>query len=352
MNNNEYIARIVSEKLNSGKPLILAMIISVNGSSPRHTGTKMVITNDGKYFGTIGGSLLEAITIKESKNVLIQKQSKYMVFELTDKDATSLGMICGGKVIVLLDYIDVNDDNKEFFTKWRKTILSGQDFYIVTQLKEAASSVNITGRALMLINNTMFGQITLSDDDLNQLIQQLTNIKTMSILTIGDHKLILDPIRKMKTVYFFGAGHVALPTSHIAALTGFRVVILDDRPEYANIERFPEASEIHVIESFDMAYNSLDIDSDSFIVILTRSHQYDREVLEQALKTKAGYIGMISSQRKRAIIYQALMDKGIKREELERVHSPIGLYIGGETPEEIAVSIVAELISERYKQKK
>ena len=100
---------------------------------------------------------------------------------------------------------------------------------------------------------------------------------------------------------------MAVPTAHLAALVGFRVVVVDDRPEFANAERFPEAYKILVIKDFNHAFDGLEIDADSFIVIVTRGHQYDRAVLEQSLKTTAGYIGMISSRRKREAIYEALM---------------------------------------------
>ena len=106
-----------------------------------------------------------------------------------------------------------------------------------------------------------------------------------------------------------------------------------------------------MIKDFKHALEGFEIDNDAYIVIFTYSHQYDREVLEQALNTSAGYVGMISSKRKRAAIYEALMVKGVKKERLEWVHSPIGLDIGAETPEEIAVSIVAELIQVRSRQK-
>jgi xanthine dehydrogenase accessory factor len=149
-----------------------------------------------------------------------------------------------------------------------------------------------------------------------------------------------------------GAGHVSQPTAHIAALTGFRVVVMDDRAEFSNAKRFPDASEVHVIDDFQRAFEDCHIDNDSFIVIFTRNHMYDHVVLEQALKTDAGYIGMIASRRKRDSIYEALRTQGITEEDLTRVHSPIGLKIGGETPEEIAVSIVAELIQERSRQSK
>jgi len=160
---------------------------------------------------------------------------------------------------------------------------------------------------------------------------------------------IVDPIRKIKTLYCFGAGHVAVPTCHIAALCGFRIVVIDDRADYANSERFPDAQNIQVQSGFVGKMDELDINEDSYIVIVTRGHMFDRDVLEKALKTTAGYIGMISSRRKKETIFNELKNQGVTDIELARVHSPIGLPIGGETPEEIAVSIVAELISERTK---
>jgi xanthine dehydrogenase accessory factor len=135
-------------------------------------------------------------------------------------------------------------------------------------------------------------------------------------------------------------------------MVGFRVVVLDDRSEFASAARFPDAFSIRVIKDFEHAFEDLDIDSDSFIVILTRGHQFDRIVLEQALQTKASYIGMISSSRKKQAIYSALVSKGITEEELARVHAPIGIAVGAQSPEEIAVSIVAELISVNHGKKK
>jgi xanthine dehydrogenase accessory factor len=175
-------------------------------------------------------------------------------------------------------------------------------------------------------------------------------VSNTAVISIKDVKVVIDSIRKLKTLFLFGAGHVALPTAHIGALAGFRVVVVDDRAEFANAERFPEASDIVVIRDFNRAIEGLEINSDSFIVILTRGHQFDRVVLEQVLNTSAGYIGMISSRRKKDAIYEALTAKGVSGEQLGRVHAPIGVPIGSETPEEIAISIVAELISVRNKK--
>jgi xanthine dehydrogenase accessory factor len=140
---------------------------------------------------------------------------------------------------------------------------------------------------------------------------------------------------------------VAQPTLHLAALTGFRTEIVDDRPDFANRERFPEADRVCVIDDFRNAFGGLAVDDTSFLVIFTRGHHHDLTVLAQALRTEAAYIGMIGSKRKRDAIYTALLKAGFTQADLQRVHSPIGLAIGAETPEEIGVSIVAELIQER-----
>jgi xanthine dehydrogenase accessory factor len=124
---------------------------------------------------------------------------------------------------------------------------------------------------------------------------------------------------------------------------------VDDRAAFANAERFPEAQEIRAVTSFDGALKELDIDRSTFIVIVTRGHLHDQTVLEQALRSKAVYIGMIGSRNKRDHIFKALLRQGFTEADLNRVHCPIGLNIGAETPEEIALSIVAEMVRFRAK---
>jgi xanthine dehydrogenase accessory factor len=164
--------------------------------------------------------------------------------------------------------------------------------------------------------------------------------------------VIIDPFIRTKKLYCIGAGHVAKPTAHLAALVGFDVIVIDDRADFANKERFPEALETRVIEDYSMAYEPDEIDQDAFITILTRGHLFDRVALEQALRTKAGYIGMMASKNKRDSIFAILKEEGFKDEDLSRVHSPIGLAIDAETPEELAVSITSELIKKRAQQQK
>jgi Xanthine and CO dehydrogenases maturation factor, XdhC/CoxF family len=140
---------------------------------------------------------------------------------------------------------------------------------------------------------------------------------------------------------------VAPCTAEAAARVGFRVVVMDDRSEFANQERFPSADEIRALPSFAGCFQGEDIDRDAYLVIVTRGHLHDMEVLEQALQTGAGYIGMIGSRKKRNSIYVRLMDKGVTEAQLEQVRCPIGLAIEADTPEEIAVSVVGELIYQR-----
>ncbi len=149
------------------------------------------------------------------------------------------------------------------------------------------------------------------------------------------------------TVYIFGAGHVSQQLAPLATLVGFSTVVLDDRQEFANRERFPNVAEVIVLDSFQRALEGLEINADSYLVLVTRGHAHDHTVLRQALKTKAGYIGMIGSRRKRDAVYAAMAKEGFVQQDFDRVFSPIGLAIMAETPEEIAVSIVAELIQVR-----
>jgi xanthine dehydrogenase accessory factor len=162
----------------------------------------------------------------------------------------------------------------------------------------------------------------------------------------GDLEVFIEPILTPPTLYLFGGGHVSLPLAEMGKLLGFKIAVIDDRAEFASAERFPEA-EIVLAEEFASSFPRLKIDKSSYIVIVTRGHQHDELVLEWAVGTQAKYIGMIGSQTKVKTIFSHLLAKGISKEQLDMVHSPIGLEIGAQTPEEIAVSILAEIIKVR-----
>ncbi len=162
----------------------------------------------------------------------------------------------------------------------------------------------------------------------------------------GTLEIYVEPVLPASTLYLFGAGHVAINLYKVARMAGFDVVIVDDRESYANRERFPEAKDIYA-DDFDRVTAQLAPNESSYLVITTRGHRDDMRVLRWAVETPARYIGMIGSQRKVIAIYRELEKEGVAREKLARVYAPMGIDIGAITPEEIAVSVAAELIAVR-----
>jgi xanthine dehydrogenase accessory factor len=162
----------------------------------------------------------------------------------------------------------------------------------------------------------------------------------------GELEVFIEPILTAPTLYIFGGGHISLPLARMGKLLGFRIAVIDDRSEFASAERFPEA-EIILADEFKKAFPRLKIDRSSYIVIVTRGHQHDELVLGWAVGTSAKYIGMIGSKTKVKAVFSHLLARGVPQEKLASVHSPIGLEIEAQTPEEIAVSILAEIIKVR-----
>jgi xanthine dehydrogenase accessory factor len=160
----------------------------------------------------------------------------------------------------------------------------------------------------------------------------------------GTVEVFVEPILPDPKLILMGAGHIGQTVAHVAHRVGFKVAVVDDRETFANRERFPQAEEI-VVAPFLEGFKAITVSQTSFILIATRGHGHDQTVLEEALQTSACYIGMVGSRRKTQIIVQNLLGKGIAPEALSRLYAPIGIEIGSETPEEIAVSVVAELIA-------
>lgn len=164
----------------------------------------------------------------------------------------------------------------------------------------------------------------------------------------GQLEVFVEPITPQPTAIVFGAGHISKSLSKVATLAGFRTVIVDDRESYANRERFEEAHEIHAGEYEDICKN-LNVTSSSYIIIVTRGHRDDMRVLRWAVGTSARYIAMIGSRRKVISVVKELEREGFDRSAFERIYAPMGFDIGAVTPEEIAVSVVAEMIAMRRK---
>ena len=162
----------------------------------------------------------------------------------------------------------------------------------------------------------------------------------------GTLDIFIEPVVPAAELYIFGAGHISLSLAKAARLAGFEITVVDDRESYANLQRFPEAKAVHA-DDYDSVLPKLNPGENSYLVIVTRGHRDDMRVLRWAVTTCAKYIGMIGSQRKVLAIYKELQKEGIARQTLERVHAPIGLDIGAILPEEIAISVAAEMVAVR-----
>jgi xanthine dehydrogenase accessory factor len=162
----------------------------------------------------------------------------------------------------------------------------------------------------------------------------------------GQLDVFIEPVLPIPSSYIFGAGHISKSLSKVASLAGFRTVVIDNREQFANRDRFPDADEIHAAE-YEELFPKLEINESSYLVIVTRGHRDDMRILRWAIDTRARYIGMIGSKRKTLNVIKELEKEGFSRDRFDRIHSPMGLEIAAVTPEEIAVSVVAEMISIR-----
>lgn len=162
----------------------------------------------------------------------------------------------------------------------------------------------------------------------------------------GNMDVLVEPIMPSETLLLFGAGHIAESTAKIAVMLGFTIAVIDPRPDYNNRERFPDAG-MFIVDEYKDAFDKLNVGPDSYIVIYTTGHVSDADCLYFAVGTEARYIGMIGSKKKVIDVKERLLKKGVAREILDSVHAPIGIEIGAETPEEIAVSILAEIVRVR-----
>lgn len=348
MGDNIYLT--VHELLSSGKKVVLVRTIRRSGSTPRNVGSMCIITEDGKLIGTVGGGALEYQAQKKAMTLFQTEASFIHRFQLSNEDLAEKGMICGGNVDLYLEPLfPSSSQTLSLFDTISRNIIDSRTGILVTRIEDGIHAMDDGARTFIKADGKTIGTIAgldpqtihLDADVPYDLIEFENNPSGLFV-----EKIILTP-----RVFLFGAGHVAAFVAKLAKMVGFGLTVIDDRPEFANKRHFPDADEI-VITDFEHAVEQLNISQNAYILIITRGHLHDKTVLEQALETQAAYIGMIGSIKKRNIIYNALMDKGVSKETLEKVYSPIGLDIHAETPEEIAVSIVGELIQKRAPKKK
>ena len=344
-----------AELLSRNEPSVLATIIRLTGSGPRGTGTKFLILEDGSYVGTIGGGLLEARVLAAAKKVFSARAPMRLSLNLMGKDVAETDMICGGDVDIFLEPLSAEDqDQIQSFRKILDIQKRGGTGLLVTVVTTDRWQKDRVPRLFLLPGSGTIGNLPGLKAATEEIAKNMTLLlkQREPRLVIsrddlgGSVELFVEPILADPILYIFGGGHVSAQIIPLASRVGFKVEVIDDRPEFADPAKFPDAAKVHQFP-FEGVLGKIPVDESSYLVIVTRGHIHDKTVLEQCLRTKAKYIGMIGSRRKKAMIYEKLLEEGFTKSDLDRVHAPIGLDIGAETPEEIAVSIVAELIQVR-----
>ena len=322
------------QALEANRPAVLCGIVASHGSTPRGAGAKMLVLEDGGTVGTIGGGAVEYRAGQLAEELLEKRQSRFACYRLTPGDVAGIGMICGGDVRVYFQYFDPADQAAR---ETVKTVLSLLDSpaasWLVTAMDGGSWRMGTYDRACGLRG------LEVPAERLEPLLG------SCGLLDEGETVLFAEPLTRAGTVYLFGGGHVARELAHILAMTDFRVVVYDQREQAASRTFFPEASAL-LCGPFTEALERVGtIKEDDYIVIMTPGHQGDYEVLSQALRTPARYIGCIGSRKKVAVTRERLLADGFTEADIGRVHAPIGLPIGGETPAEVAVSVAAQLIA-------
>ncbi len=346
----------IVESLGKKEKLVLATLITRIGSAPRAVGAKYLVKEDGKTLGSIGGGCVEAEVWEAAHSVMKMGEGNILHFNLTAEQLAEGGLICGGNIDIFLEPLKV-----EFLNIYQAVVKIKQKggFAILATLI-SVDGVFLRGEGKMLLHSSgeRVGSLYHGEGLEKRILQEgrtLLKEKIPRVTVFHSEKkdlswkqmeVLLEPIFSEPTVYIFGGGHVSQQLVPLAKRVDFKVVVIDDREMFANRDRFPEADEIRVTE-FEKCFDQLPIDDSSYIVIVTRGHLYDGVILEQAVNTHARYIGMIGSKKKISLLYQNLMKKGVSKSTLDRVYAPIGIDIHSETPEEIGVSIVAELIKVR-----
>ncbi len=340
----------VSELLQKGEDLVLVRITSDRGSTPRAAGARMIVLQSGGIFGTIGGGPLEATAIIKAGQAFENACSISSAVDMDATDASGDDMVCGGRVEFICEYIHACEESAGIFEALMTGRRKFKRIVLCTELEDRDNVLKSARR--FLLQDDVGDASSVSPALAERLGDMGSHPAGSAMLDIDGGKYLVDVVESGAELFIFGAGHVGAEVAALGARVGFRTVVLDDRAEFANAERLPGAGEVVALDSFEDGFSGLYVDRDSYVVIVTRGHAHDKTVLAQALSTKAGYIGMIGSKRKRDTIYKALLEEGFSEDDLNKVHCPVGLAIDTETPEEIAVSIIGELIHVRAQRRK
>lgn len=321
-----------NQYLTSQKELALATVIARSGSAPRGAGARMLVAETGRIWGTVGGGLVERQTELLCLEAIAAKRGFVRDFNLDTDVSGSIGMVCGGNVTIMVQYLSCeNESLLGLSVQAQKLLETSEDGWLISCLDEA-------GVGTFELCSGVAGEerdprlMDLACDKLHY--------------NVADAHCFAQRLAPGGTVYVFGGGHVAREFTPLLARLDFPHVVMDDRVEFTDVADFPSARKV-ICADFSNILCEITPRASDYAVVMTRGHGCDLEVQKQLLTTPVGYIGVMGSRRKKAFVFGELRKNGFTDRDLDRIVTPVGLAIGGETPAEIALSIAAQLVQLR-----
>ncbi len=338
------ILRTLTEFIRSGRDVVACSLIETRGSTPQKAGAWMLVFPDGSQCGTLGGGCVEAEVRQRALRSLDGGGPELISFQLDDNYGWDDGLICGGRMVMLIEPLR-NRDGLDYFEKFRDLVEKGNGCTeAIVVDPDRLPGIAEGGRVLF--------------DSQNE-ISDRRRVEEIPPLIFGELPSLSDrprpgsrggvaflPVLPRCRLLIVGAGHVGQAVAELAARADFDIWVADDRDRYASEDRFPTAERL-IVGDLAKTLPSLDLDSRTLAIIVTRGHSHDEEALFLLADRPVRYLGMIGSKRKIRLIFDDLLAAGISQFALDRVHAPLGIDIGSQTVPEIAISIVAELIAVR-----
>ena len=340
------------KSLENEESCVLVSVVRTKGSTPQKPGAKLLVRGDGSATGTLGGGCVEGDIWFAARELLRTGGTAFIKdYFLNEELAARDGLVCGGTMYFLLDSIQDPKLMLSHMQEIQNAYEGGPAVGLATLLKPAqGSQMPIAEKILIRSDQTRIG--TLGNMQLDNYIQRrlsaLMDYGKSEFVTRDDGtEVFLEAFTTPPQLVVMGGGHIAKCLSDLSVSMGFALYVIDDRPEFANQVRFPNAVDT-IVSSYDEGLTRVPVSRNTFIVIATRGHQFDDIAAETAALSQAGYVGLLGSNRKCLMIYEALFKRGIPEELIRRIRGPVGLDLGGRTPEEIALSIMAEITMERF----
>ncbi len=334
--------------LQAGEPIVVATVIDTKGSTPQKPGAKLLVRKDGSGVGTLGGGCVEGdIWFAASELMRRGGGAQYRDYHLNEDLAAEDGLVCGGTMYFLIDPIYQPEGYLTYAQEIDDAYSGGPSVALASLVKAATGGDSTTGAKLLIRENGStegsLGDAELDSDAAARARTLMLHGRSDYVTSPDGAEYFLEAYTTPPQLVLCGGGHVSKAIAPLASTLGFRIFVTDDREEFANQDRFPEADKV-VAKKPEDAMAELPINANTFIVVVTRGHRYDNVALEAAAATPASYVGLMGSKRKTILIYEDLIRAGMSLDRMREIRSPIGLDIHARTPEEIAVSIMAEIL--------